>query len=123
MRGASWRRASCEVRKDVSTFTSYASRTTNYALPLGNRFPVMRSGREVLELHAHFSPGEPGVVDLQQVHVARADALPDDDLAVGVKAAVVARAAKALAVAGHVDKAAGVGTDDVPRGNDVLAVL
>src|SRR4051794_41109865 len=92
------------------------------ASALRDRFLITRSGSKVLELHPHLSLGEPGLVHFKQVHVAGTDALAGDDFAVGVKAAVVARAAEALAVAGDVDEASGVGADDVPRSHDLLAV-
>src|SRR5688500_17938973 len=94
----------------------------NDSIPSRHGTFIVRARDEVLELHADLAGGEAGVVDLQRVHAARADALADDDLAVGVKAAVVARTAESLAVAGHVDVATGVRADDVPRGHDVLAI-
>src|SRR3954462_7907431 len=93
------------------------------ARALRNGLFIVHSRREVLKLHLHLSLGKSILIDVEQVHVSWADALALHDGAVGMEAAVVARAAEALAVAGHVDEAAGVGADDIPGGDDIFAVL
>src|SRR5688500_2271666 len=96
----------------VEPVSDFGFRASDF--PSRHRDLLVRAGDEVLELHAARPLLQGLGVDLQLVHRPGADAA-GRQRAVFLEAAVVARAAELLAVAGDVDEAAGVRADDVPR--------